>query len=478
MTHLIELLRHGKNYLISNLGIKAISFIAIPVYTRLLTTEEYGLVTIFLGIVGILASLMGLSFDRSISRYYFDRKSKQDFMEFTGTSLILTSIVFSVNSVLIILYAKEFSHAIGINKGLVYLLIPFTLINMIALVFQQIYSPQRKSGIVARTSLYRIYSGFAMSYLGIIFLSSEKYYSLIYGQIIAGVVLCFYWVKLIYPFVRMKFNYSHSVYIVKYSIPLIPYAISSVIIGQFGKFLLGNSISLSDAGFYSLALTIGSLVGILIEVANQTWNPYYMEYMNNHNYSKVNSEFIIIFKITTIAAFGIGIFGINLGRLMVTDEYMESMRLIPIFTVGFVFYQIAVMNFRNFGYSKKTIFMSVSVLSSGILNVILNLYLIPIVGDYGAAWAFTISYIFMAIVSWLLNYLWIKIYAIPLGPIIRILVTSLGFYLAYYFIPFANFTVASIITKFILLSLLIIVFFYNEREYLKKILLTKKTPIV
>ena len=43
-----EILKHSGNYLIANLATRALAFISIPVYTRLLSTEDYGITAVFL----------------------------------------------------------------------------------------------------------------------------------------------------------------------------------------------------------------------------------------------------------------------------------------------------------------------------------------------------------------------------------------------------------------------------------------------
>ena len=89
-----EILKHSRNYLIANLATRALAFISIPVFTRLLTPDEYGIISIFIGIVGILGSIMAFSADRSVSRYFFDQKSSEDFSRFVGTSIILSLFFF------------------------------------------------------------------------------------------------------------------------------------------------------------------------------------------------------------------------------------------------------------------------------------------------------------------------------------------------------------------------------------------------
>ena len=94
MANFTSFLKHGGNYLVASVATSALAFISIPVYTRLLTPEDYGVVSIFMGIVGLLGSVMSFGTDRSVSRYFFDQKDELDFKRFIGTSSILALFFF------------------------------------------------------------------------------------------------------------------------------------------------------------------------------------------------------------------------------------------------------------------------------------------------------------------------------------------------------------------------------------------------
>ena len=85
----IDFLKHSRNYLIASVATSSLAFVAIPVYTRLLSTEDYGIVSVFMGVVSLVAPIMTLSTDRAVSRYYFDKKSKNDYVLFYLFFLIL-----------------------------------------------------------------------------------------------------------------------------------------------------------------------------------------------------------------------------------------------------------------------------------------------------------------------------------------------------------------------------------------------------
>lgn len=469
-----EILTHGRNYLIANLATRALAFISIPLYTRLLTPNDYGIVSIYLGVVAILSSVIALSADRSVSRYYFDQKSAEDFKRFVGTSSILATVFFIINSILIIVFAEEFGKLTNLNTNTVYLLIPMSLINVVGLTFEQIYGPLKKSKIIAISSLTRVYIGFAISILLILLFKENKFYGQIIGQIIAGGLMIIYWGVKIRPYFKIAFDKSYLKYIFTYSIPLIPYALSGVIIEQFGKVAIGNSQSISTAGYYSLALTVGSLVSIAISVTHQAWNPYFMQYMNEKNYLQLDKDFIRIFKVTTVVAFSIATFGGEIGLLLAKREFLGSMYLIPVFTIGYVFYQLSYAYLRNFGYSRSTHYMTITVLISGISNVLLNVILIKPLGELGAAISFALSYIIMAILAGLINKYLVKLHSTPIKHMLIPIIISIPFYFSIYTLQYLDYFLISVVIKIILVTLFAGIILWNDRteiyRYLNQLL--------
>lgn len=468
-----EILTHGRNYLIANLATRALAFISIPVYTRLLTPNDYGIVSIYIGVVAILASVMSFSADRSVSRYYFDQKNPEDFRRFVGTSSLLALAFFIFNSLLLVLFAERFGQLVGLSKSLVYLIIPISFINVIGLTFDQIFGPLKRSKNIAVSSLSKVYIGFSFSILLVLFFKSDKYYGPILGQILSGTLLTIYWIKNIKPYFRLSFDKSFIKYIFTYSIPMIPYALSGVIIEQFGKIAIGHSQSASHAGYYSIALAISGLVSVAIAVTHQAWNPYYFEYMNAGNYTQIDKDYNKIFRITLFVAIGISAFGKEIGLLLTKKEFSGSLYLIPVFTLGYIFYQLSYAYMRNFGYSKKTYFMTITVLLSGLSNILLNLILMKHFGELGAAISFVFSYILMAFTAWLFNKYYVKLHTTPLKLMLVPLIISIPFYVSFYLIASFESFILSIFIKIFLTLLFMLILFWNDRneivQYLRRI---------
>ena len=82
----IEFISHSKNYLSAEIFTKALAFISVPIFTRLLLPNEYGILAIFSSITSIFAILLGFNIRGAIARYYYEKSN--DFAEFLGSNLL------------------------------------------------------------------------------------------------------------------------------------------------------------------------------------------------------------------------------------------------------------------------------------------------------------------------------------------------------------------------------------------------------
>jgi O-antigen/teichoic acid export membrane protein len=201
-------------------------------------------------------------------------------------------------------------------------------------------------------------------------------------------------------------------------------------------------------------------------VTHQAWNPYYFEYMNSKNYEQLDKEFLLIFKLTIIVAFGVACFGKEIGYLLVNNDFSVSLYLVPIFTIGYIFSQLSFTFIRNFGYTKKTQFMSITILFSGICNIFLNLFLIKYLGELGAAISFVLSYIIMAIFAWFINAYYIKLHTTPVMKLLAPIFITIPFYIVLFYIMNLNSFFMSLILKLLIFILFTILLLWGYRTFI------------
>ena len=405
-----SLFLHSRNYFFATLATRALSFISIPIYTRLLSVEDYGIVNVFMSMVSIVAVLLTLSSEVAIARYYYDAKDIEDFKRFVGTSIRLTSIILFITTIIFILGLDFIARIIEMPRRLTLCLVPVALFTIINSIFSQIYNPQMQSKKIAIVSSIQCYSAFILSVICILLVQEEKYYGYIYGNIIAMLLLGMYMVRQIKPFYVSCFDVNFVPYIMKYCLPYIPDALSGIVLAQFSKIFIGNSQGYSLAGSYSLVVNMATLMIVVITITNSAWVPYYFRYMNAKDYKSINNDFNLIWRLTLVVAISLSFFGKEIAEILANRDFLDMMPLLPLLISGYVFHQWAYLYLRNVGYSKRMMWNTYSYMFSGITLVILNYLLVPKFQGYGAAIATLFSYVFLLLFSYFVNRYVIRLY--------------------------------------------------------------------
>lgn len=463
MSDLKGLLKHSGNYLMATIATKALSFISIPVYTYLLTVEEYGVFNVFMSTAAIASVILTLNSEVAISRYYYDAKNDEDFKRFVGTSIRLSLYVFCTLSLLLILLSKPVSRFLGFDVLLTLAIIPVSLYTVMNSVFVQIYQPLLQSKKIAIVSSVQAYLSFALSVVAILLLRENKYYGQVIGTIVAMVFIANYSIRQIKTYYKQCFEKKYIKYIINYSLPNLPYALSSLIITQFGKLIIGQQQGFESAGLYSFASNIAALMLVVIFVAHSAWNPYYFTYMNNKDYKSLDNDYDLIWRVTLICAIFLSFFGYEVGFVLGRPEYAHQLYLVPILTIGYCFYQWSYVFMRNVGYEKKMIWNAVTVISSGVTNIVLNSILINKYNELGVAISFSFSYFVMLVIGWIINRTVLKTYT----PAIRYFALPFLIAIVAIFYSIANsiqdISIMTVLIKTVLFAMMILVLMYKWR---------------
>ena len=140
---IFETLKHSKNYFSANVATKALGFISIPIFTRLFTQEDYGIVAVFASYVGIMTVILSLNSYTAVSRYYYEKTD--DFGEFIGTSFIFVGSILCITVIIYILFYQQINNLIKLPGLLPIYLLFACLFAIIRSVYAQILVPQKKS---------------------------------------------------------------------------------------------------------------------------------------------------------------------------------------------------------------------------------------------------------------------------------------------------------------------------------------------
>ena len=427
---------------------KGINLFLLPVYTVYLTTTDYGILAVVNSYIALLSIFFSFGLARSTVRFYFIYKDdKEKVKELWGT--IITFIYSSSVIVFLIFFVFKKYLIIPFTKGINFY--PFVLLGLIsitltpAFIIYQSTLPARHNATkysINNISRFLTRLLLVISFVVVLKMSAT---GVLLATAITSLIFFIYTIFSFKKEIKLGINKKMLSETLKYSLPLLPMALSGWIFGMIDKIFLNNLKSTSSAGIYNIGFQFGFIMILIVNSIHVAFKPWFYENMELGDKGKrkiIKSAELFVLFYGSVALL-ISFFGQEILQIMVTENFREGWKVIPFISFSFVFSGIQYF----FGYPifyniKKTKYLNIPIFVGAGINILLNILLIPKYGMIGAAITTLIAHFFstsiMIFISRkveFINYNWVKMYvitfiffAISLFSFINIATTSLNFF--------------------------------------------------
>jgi len=389
-----QTLKNSWTYLSGSVALKSLSIIGIPIMTRLLTEEDYGILNIFASFVSMAPTVLALNTNVGVGRRYFE--SDGDFKDYLGTSFMISYSLIIVASIFMFTNAAWFADLLSLPEITIFFIGPFAIRAINKSFHLQVFRAKSEPKKVRSLSLISGYIGFVLGVTLVYFHPEENRYM---GQIWSGLIMTFLASGIIIYRLRssIKFNpkWEHVKYMFSFGLPLMPSYLSSVVLAQFDRVMIGSYLGNGESGQYSFAYNISMLQLMLVNALYYSWEPKYYKYMKAKEYGKHDQDTLKLLSIASFAACGLILFSDWIGYILGSKSFHKSLYLIPTIVLGQFLLAINPIYKRHISFAKKTIYTSIVVLLCGALNIWLNSIYIPVYGAGAAAYTTVASYAIM-----------------------------------------------------------------------------------
>lgn len=386
-------------YTVGTFVLKGVNFFTIPIFTRLLSTDEYGVITIYSTWSAIFAIIVGIGINSTIGSARANLED-DEYKEYLSSTLFLGTISFAIVSFLVLIFRNQVSNIIGFGFNLVIILLFesfFTfVINFVTSVFT--FDKNHKSYILSSIMVTII--NVSISVLLITSMSSDKYFGKICGSAISATIVgLVLYIKIILRG-RKLISFKHWRFCLPIAIPLIFHNLSHLVLNQADKIMLQNMTTEAVVGIYGFTYTIGSLINTIQLAINSAWVPWYYDALKLDNKDAIKEKSkIYIAVFTTITVWFI--LGVpEVVKIFSSKGYWTGIPLLPIIIIGYYFVFLYTFSSNYQFYIRETKFIAIATILSGLVNVVINAILIPKMGEYGAAFATLISYVVLFLVHY------------------------------------------------------------------------------
>lgn len=457
----VKAISAGAWYTVSNIALRAIGIITAPIFTRLLTTADYGVVSNFTSWQNIISIFTSMSLSYSIGRAKIDFPS--DFDSFLSAIQGLSTIVSVCLFALAFLFRTQLSEAMALDISLVvalfFYLIFYSSIEYVQSKFRFEYKYKENVAI----AIYNTVSVVILSILLIIYWNKPGYYGRIVGMLVPGFILAFACWIAIFRRGKKFLVKAYWDYAMKIALPMIPHALAMIVLGQIDRIMIVKLVGESEAGIYSFGYSYAIIGSVVINAVCQAWQPWLYEKLHEEDYHEIKrankplNALVAVFTLTLIAVAPEAI------EILGAKPFWDAKWMVAPVVLG-TFYQYIYNNFSAIElYTKKTIWIAVGSVMAAALNYVLNYLCIPRFGYNAAAFTTMAGYLALMIFHWIFSVVTYGRFVYDTKDLIHILfvTTALGMVM---FMDYDGW-----IIRYALLSIVIVLYLMRYWQSFKRI---------
>lgn len=391
----VDFLRQIVNQLGVAVASKLVPIAAIFVYSRLMSVTDYGVLNLFQSYLWIFALVLSLNLHVAVGRYIYLPDARLD--SFLGTTLLSVGGVFATGAILLGVFADTTAAALGLPV----ITLPLMLITVAGQVAEslltQIAIHDQRSDL-----LLRVVAGKAVLSLGLglgllLAWNADKFLAVLVADAAASLLLTAVVLVLLRPRIVWTWHRAHVSYMSRYALPLVPYMLGLTLLSQFDRVLIDRFHGKEATGLYSLGYNVGALLLMLVTAILNAVNPSFFAALNRGDHARVHRDSRLVFSLALVATATLILVGSDVAKLVLPARYAEGLTLIPAVALGglcFVVFQIWV---RVLAFAHRTGTISAITVGCALLNVSLNLWLLPSHGWQIAAWTTVAAYVAMSV---------------------------------------------------------------------------------
>lgn len=374
---------------------KSISFITVPIFTRLMPTAEYGLYSTYLSWYAIFTVFCTMNLQNVVyvNNYVKGGKDKdKEAIPLLSLSFVVTIFLFT----LYLLFHRYLDAYIKLPSSLVYLM-------FIQILFEppvNFWTQQQRFEYKYLKLVIRTISMVLMNtILGIVFVwlanehhSAARVSSLVLVQIFyGGAFYLYFWKR-----AKQIFSTRGWKHALKVQLPLLPHSLSLIVLSSSDRIMINNMVGSAEAGIYSVAYSAGYVVNVLKSSIVDALRPWIYRKIKSEDYISIRKTVnIVIIFVMLITVLFTG-FAPEIIYIMAPAQYHEAVYVIPpVAASSFFILLYNVFSIVGMYYEKTKKIMWASITGAA-LNLVLNYFCIKAFGYIAAAYTTLVCYVFFS----------------------------------------------------------------------------------
>ncbi|MBU2529221.1 oligosaccharide flippase family protein [bacterium] len=401
-----EIFRNTLIYCFGAGFIGGLQFLLVPIYTRVMPPETYGILELLNTFIQIIALILALGLPQVLFIFYYHRPESER-NNLVGEIFSLYFIVATPVVFVLIMSAGVINQAVFNNTAkeiYIILAILFAYFSVFQQTFLNVLKAQRKA--VLLTALQIGYG--LITVLSILYLVYFKRMGIL-GVMLPKTAITIIFVCLVVIFsyrliksVNVKLSFQKAREFLSVSVPIIPGVLAAWILNSADRWVLLKYGYVRELGLYAVAYKFGILIQILLDSFAGAYVPKLYDMYNKDEISgeRFNMKFFKRYLIAGIPAFIIGILLLKLVfNFIVGEQYYQAFKYVPFVIAGYFMYGAMSFAHKLVHYHKRTMAVVTVTIVAAVFNLVTNIVFVKIYGPIAAAvttlFSFTLLFLLM-----------------------------------------------------------------------------------
>ena len=426
--YLRRLATTGAAYTAASILSKVIAVALLPLYTRYLSTKDYGAAEILFSAVVAASIVVRLGLIEAILRFYY--KDDEDPAKVVAGSFAGLFWLSTLGSLALLPFAGPLSEALlpeakklgASAPDLVRIAIGGLWVLTMWEFMLTLFRLEERARAYFLTTILNVLASIGLTVVLVVGLD-EGAWGLLVGSYAAGAAFVIALIALQWRRLSLRFDRNLMRRLFRFGAPTMPAEVSLYLLNFVDRLIIVRSLGLAEAGLYSLAVKFAQAVNVLVRGFQLAWPPLAYSISDDNEARRAYATIVTLF--TAACAWvvaGMWLFSRWIVRGLAAPKFFESYEAIGLISTAVTLYALYLVLVVILGRTGRTEFNFPAAIGALVANVALNLLLVPSMGIVGAGLALVASYL---VVLGLMYVFTQRLFPVPYewGRLLRIVVT-------------------------------------------------------
>ena len=383
-----EALIHSVQYGAATVLSRAASIVLVPVYTRILVPADYGRLDLMTAFASLVNVTVALEISQGVARHFVDAPSAADRRAYASTSLWFSVVAYSLFAVVALVVADPLSrlvvgssHPELIEAGALWI----WATGMFYLIQNQLRWKLDPRGY-AVVSILTTVTSIGFSVIFVVFLRLGVVGVLV-GQALGSLCGLALGLRLLRGVYGPVFDTRRLGEMLRFSAPLVPSGVAVFVTLYVDRIAVAHFMTVGDVGVFGIGYRIASITALVMIAFQAALTPLvYQHYREAETPEELAGLFRLFVAFALTMCLGLALYADQLVSVFTTPAFYHGADVVPLLAPAVLIASMYIFA-PGLAIQKRTGSIALLNVGQAVLNLALNVLLIPILGIAGAALA-------------------------------------------------------------------------------------------